>query len=190
LEVDSFVVLLQVDGLLELVDFAGFLSQLEVLLVFGLHVDALLLVAGLVLISFGLHVEVLLVAGLQVGVLLVAGFAQVEVLLLVAGLVLFVGSQLEVLLLDIGLLVVEDLSVVGLHVDDLQDPFAEFPVSEDPALVGSDTTGPELTEPEFTESPAVGEIIVVLPVGSVVEMPRLLKSIGFESPDASEKSAR
>ncbi len=125
---DVFVVLLLVDGLLELVDVAGFLSQLGVLLVFGLHVDALLLTAGFSLVVFGLHVEVLLVAG----------FAQIAVLLLVAGLVLVAGLQVDFLLSVVGLLAVEDLSVVsvvGLHVEDVQDPLSEFPVLEDPVLV-------------------------------------------------------
>ncbi len=57
-------------------------------------------------------------------------------------------------------------------------------------MVGSDAAGSDTTEPEITGSPAVDDVLVGFPVGSVVKMPRLLKSIGFESPDASEKPAR
>jgi hypothetical protein len=87
--VGAFVVLLEVDGLLELVDFGLHVDVLLVAgftLVFGLHVDA-----GFTLV-FGLHVEVLLaagltVAGLQDGLLVVG--------LVVAGLQA-VSSVLEV----------------------------------------------------------------------------------------------
>jgi hypothetical protein len=74
LGVGVFVVLLLVDGLLELVDLglhvdAGFTLVFGLLatgftLVFGLHVDGLL-ATGFTLV-FGLHVDVLLVAGFVV----------------------------------------------------------------------------------------------------------------------------
>jgi hypothetical protein len=73
LGVGVFVVLLQVDGLLELVDL-GLHVDAGFTLVFGLHVDA-----GFTVV-FGLHVDGLLatgftlVFGLHVDVLLVAGF--------------------------------------------------------------------------------------------------------------------
>lgn len=142
MEVDSFVALLLVDGLFELVDlhvdsllFVTGLSlvvlflQVEVLLADGLLVSVLLVV--------GLQVEVLLTVGLQVDVLLTAGFSLLEVLLQLAVLVLVAGLHVDFLPSVICLPVVEDLSFVsvfGLQVDDLQDPSFEFPALELPVL--------------------------------------------------------
>jgi hypothetical protein len=203
LHVDS---LLFVAGLLLVVLFL----QVEVLLVVDLLVSVLPVV--------GLHVVVLLTVGLQVVVLLTAGFSLVEVLQLLAVFVLVAGLHVDFLVSVVGLLVVEDLSqvsVFGLQFDDLQDPsfelpvlelpvlelpilelpvlelpvfelpVFELPVLEDPVLVVSDVTWSELTG--YTE---ICVILLVSPIRSVGEMPRLFKSIEFELLYASANLAR
>ena len=189
--------------------------QVEALLVVDLLVSVLLVVGlqVVVLLTVGLQVVVLLTVGFS----LVEVLQLLAVFVLVAGLhVDFLVSVVGLLVVED----LSHVSIFGLQFDDLQDPsfelpvlelpvlelpvlelpvlelpvfelpvlelpVFELPVLEDPVLVVSDVTWSELTG--YTE---ICVILLVSPIRSVGEMPRLFKSIEFELLYASANLAR